>query len=104
MMNVAVDGHGGTDFSVFLHAADCYRHIVDHAKAFSVIGEGVVKAASDVEADAIPKRVFCSKNRTASGHPECSDQLRGVGNLHLHFFAWRERSGLQLVDVLRSMN
>jgi hypothetical protein len=52
-MNIAIDGHGAADSVIALHAADSDGNIVNHAEAFAVIGEGVVKSAADVEADAI---------------------------------------------------
>src|SRR2546423_637057 len=53
VMDVTIDRHGGTDFAVKLHATNGDRNIVDHAKAFAMVGEGVIKPAADVHRDSI---------------------------------------------------
>src|SRR3954470_23353486 len=53
VVDVTVDRHGGTDFVVTLHATNCDRNIVDHAKAFAMVGKRVVKSAADVHRDSI---------------------------------------------------
>src|SRR3954463_15541594 len=58
MVDVTVDSHCGADFAVTLHAANCDRNIVNHAKAFSVIGKRVVKAAADVKCHSVVQRVL----------------------------------------------
>src|SRR5947207_190636 len=51
MVNVAIDSHGSTDFVIALHAAYGDRHVVDHAEALTMVGEGVMKSAADVEGE-----------------------------------------------------
>ncbi len=87
MVNVAVDGHGGANLVIALHAANRHRHVVDHAKTFAVIGESMMEAASDVEGNAIFQGVLGRQNRTARSQPEGAHQFRRVGNLHLLLFA-----------------
>ncbi len=53
LVHVAVDGHGAPDSSALLHHANRDRDVIDHAEAFAVIGEGMMKAAADVHADAV---------------------------------------------------
>ena len=103
-MDVAVDRHGGANLVVPLHAADRHRHVMNHAKAFAVIGESVVEAAADVEGHAILEGMLGGQNRTARSQPESMHQLRRVGNLHLLLFAGGKRSGFQLLHVLRSVD
>src|SRR5258708_34508897 len=52
LMNIAIDGHGGANLVVTLHAADGDSNVVNHAEALAMVGEGVVKSAADVETDA----------------------------------------------------
>src|SRR5258706_575537 len=70
LVNVAVDGHGGANLVIALHAPNGDGHIVDHAKAFAVVCEGVVEPAPDVEGHAISQSVLGRQNRTARRQPE----------------------------------
>ena len=98
LMHIAVDHHGARDVAVALHAADGNRHVVDQAKAFPVIGEGVVKAASDVDAAVIAQRLPGSHNRSAGHLPECIHKLFAVGYFQFQFLARAQRSMLQFLD------
>ena len=84
--------------------ADGHRHVVDHAKSFTMIGEGMVEATANVDGNAIFKSVLGGQNRTTCGQPEGSHQLRRVGNFHLLLFARRERSGFEFLHILRSVD
>ena len=53
VVDVAIHHHGAADRAVALQAADRHGDIVDGAESLAVAGEGVVKAAADVEADAV---------------------------------------------------
>jgi hypothetical protein len=96
---VAVDSHRGVDPVVALHATNRNRDVVDHAESFAVVGEGVVKSASNADRDLIRQCLARGEDRSASRQPERVDQVARIGNLHLHFFARAERAGGQLVDV-----
>src|SRR5581483_2239909 len=104
LMDVTIYGHGSCDLIVALHATDRDRYVVDHAEALAVIRKGMMEAASDVERDLIVQRVIGGKNRATGSQPESAYQFRRVGNLHLEFFARRQRSGLQFVYVLRRVH
>ncbi len=101
LVNIAIQRHGGTDFFISLHAADRDRNVVDHAEAFAVIGEGMMKPAANADRDAVVERIIGGQHRSAGGHPECAHQLRRVWNLHLQFLARAERAGFQFLHVLR---
>src|SRR6266513_2189182 len=101
MVNVAIDSHGSADFVIALHAAYGDRHVVDHAEALTMVGEGVMKSAADVEGDSILQRILSRQDGPARRYPEGLHQFRRVGNLHLHFFKRRERAVFQLVHILR---
>jgi len=48
-MHVAINRHRPGNLAVTLHAADGNGHIVDHAEAFAVIGERVMKSSADAD-------------------------------------------------------
>ena len=96
-MDIAVDHHGAGDLAVALHAADGNRYVVDQAEAFAVIGEGVVKAASNVHAAAIPQRLLGGSNRSPGHMPERLYQFFAVGHFQLQFLARAQGSMLQFV-------
>ena len=65
--------------------ANRHGHVVEHAEAFAVAGEGVVEAAADVHGDAVGA-VECEPGggERAAGHqPEAVDDRRRAGNLEL---------------------
>src|SRR5439155_24079323 len=70
VVNVAIHGHGGADFVIALHAADGDRHVVNHAEALAMVGEGVVESAADVEGDSILQRILSSQDGPARRQPE----------------------------------
>src|SRR5689334_24061323 len=65
LVNVAIYGHGAGDLVVTLHAANRNRDIVNHAEAFAVIGEGMVKTSGNIESNPVVERVIGSKDRSA---------------------------------------
>src|SRR5271169_1541137 len=85
LVDVAVHGHGALDELPLLQAADGDGEVVDHAKTFAVIGEGVMKAAADADADAVGKRALGRQNGTAGMEHESVDHLRRVRDFHLEF-------------------
>ena len=87
-----------------LHAANRYRHVVDHAEAFAVIGESVVESATNVDAHSIRQSMLRSQNRPSRGQPEGSNQFGRKGNFELHLLTGTERAGLELPNVLRSVD
>src|SRR5712691_3739834 len=62
LVDIAIHRHRSSNLVVSLHAPDCDRHIVDHAKPFTVIGEGMVEASADVDGDSIFQGVLRSEN------------------------------------------
>src|ERR1700751_6189739 len=83
LVHIAVESHRGTNLLVTLHAANRDGDIIDHAKAFAVIGKGVVKSATNRNGNAIVERGLGSEYRTACCQPESVHQLRGEGNFQL---------------------
>src|SRR5450432_1399886 len=75
VMNVTIHGHGGADLLIPLHGPDCHGYVINHAKSFAMIGEGVVKAATYVYADATLQGAFRRQYRSACCQPECLHQL-----------------------------
>src|SRR2546430_3718163 len=65
MVNVAIDSHGSADFVIALHAAYGDRHVVDHAEALTMVREGVMKSAADVEGDSILQRILSRQDGPA---------------------------------------
>jgi len=51
VVHVAVDGHGGGNFVIALHAAYGHGHVMNHAESFAMIRKCMVKATPDVERD-----------------------------------------------------
>ena len=72
---------------------------MDHAESLAVVGEGVVKAAADADADLVGQTLAGCEDRSAGCQPESFGQVARVGNFHFHFFAGTERASLQLLDV-----
>ena len=97
-MHIAVDHHGPSDEAVTLHAADGNGHIIEHAKPFPVICEGVVEAASNVDAAVISQRLPGGNNRSPGDVPECLHQFFAVRDFQFQFLARAQRSALQLLD------
>jgi len=52
---------------IVLHAADGHGHIVDHAEAFTMVGKGVVEAASDADGDLVFEGFLGGEDRTSGG-------------------------------------
>jgi hypothetical protein len=102
-MDIAINGHGPLDSSVLLHFADRNGDIVDHAKSLAVVRKGMVETAAEVDAHAIPKREVSGKDRSAGHQPKRFDQRPAIGHFKFEFFADRESSGSQLVNVYRSV-
>src|SRR5579863_3867791 len=94
VVDIAVHGHGGADLVIALHAPDGHGHVMNHAETFAVVGEGVVKAAANVNGDALFQCVLRSQDRATGRKPEGAYQVLGVRDFHLHFFAGRERAVL----------
>src|SRR5207248_11284378 len=86
VVNVAINGHGTLDFALALHAANRDRDIMDHAEAFTVVREGMMKSAADVECHTVPQRQLSRPNRSSGRQPERIHQFRRIWKLHLHFF------------------
>src|SRR5437763_100638 len=85
VVDVAINCHGGADFVVTLHAADCDRHIVNHAKTFAVVGKRMVESAANVYRDSIDERVLSREYRAARSQPECADQFGRERDFELEF-------------------
>src|SRR5947209_20023845 len=45
LMHIAIHRHGALDGAIAQQPADGHRYIVNHAKAFAVVGKGMVKTA-----------------------------------------------------------
>ncbi len=104
LMHVAVDGHGGADFVVALHAPDGDGHVVNHTEALVVIGKGVMKSAADTDGDTIAQTLPRCQDGSSRRQPEGFHQIARVGNFHFHFFAGAESSGLEFSYVFRRMH
>jgi len=100
LVDVAIHGHGARDLLLLLQAADGHGHVVDHAEALAVVGEGVVEAAAQVEGHAVSQRVLGRQDGAARGQPEGAHQLRRVRDLEQQFLLIGERAGLELADVV----
>jgi hypothetical protein len=83
--------------AVALHAADGHRHVIDQAKAFTVIREGMVEAASYVNAAVVSQGLFGGHNRASGLVPERIDKPLTVGHFQLKFLARAQGSPLQLL-------
>src|SRR5206468_9145238 len=58
LMNIAVHGHRSSNFVVALHSADRNRHVVNHAEAFAMVWESMVKSSANIYRHASFQRVF----------------------------------------------
>ena len=104
LMDVAIDRHRGANLVVALHAADGDGHVVDHAEAFAVIGERVMKSSADADGHAVVEGLVGGQHGTARRQPEGAHQLRRVRHFELQLFERAERARLQFLDVLRSVH
>src|SRR5208282_1963151 len=68
LMDVAIDGHRRTNLVVTLHAADGDGHVVDHTKAFAVIGEGVMESSADADRHAVVQGMVGGEYGTSSSN------------------------------------
>jgi hypothetical protein len=96
-MDVAIEHHGSHDVSVTLKAANRDGDIVDDAEALTVIGKGVVKTASDVNAAVVAQSLLGSHDGAAGHVPEGLDELLAVGNLEFELLAGTEGSGFEFL-------
>src|SRR5579872_1663590 len=87
LVDVAVYGHGASYLAILLQAANGHGHVVDHTKAFSVVAEGMEKAAADVDSALFGHSMFGCQDGPARGQPECPHQFRGIGHLQGEFLA-----------------
>lgn len=104
LMHIAIERHGRADLFITLHAPDCNRNVVDHAKALAVVREGVMETAADADGDAIVERVVGGQHGTTSGHPKSAHELGGIWNLHFQLFTRAQRAGLEFLHVLRCVH
>ena len=67
LMHVAIDDRGATDQLSRTHRANRDSHVVEYAKSFAAIGEGVMSAAGEVRAVAFSEAALrCSECATDS--------------------------------------
>ena len=59
LVHVEVDDRGARDPAFVLQGAHRHRDVVEHAEALAVIGEGVVRAAGEVDREAVGERGAC---------------------------------------------
>src|SRR5581483_12476103 len=78
LVYVAIDGHGATNAAPALQNANGYGKVVDHAESLAMLGEGMMKSAAYVEADAVVERALGGQNRAAGVQQESVDHLRRV--------------------------
>ena len=76
-MHVAVDGHGGANLVVALHAADGDRHIVDHAESLAMVGEGMVESSANADADFVGQGLARREDGSPGREPEGLRRDRG---------------------------
>src|SRR3984957_684343 len=57
-MHVAIHGHRSTNLMVALQSPDGHGHIVNHAESLAMVGKGVVKAATNINSNAVDRRVL----------------------------------------------
>jgi hypothetical protein len=103
-VDIAIDDHGADDLAVALKAADGDRNVVEHAESLAVIGEGVVEAASNVEAAVVAQRLAGGQNRSACYMKKSIDKFFAIRNFQLEFLARTQGSALQLVDPELGVN
>ena len=103
-MDVAVEGHGGADFVVALHATDGNGHVVDHAESLTVIRKSVMESSAEADADFVSEALAGREDGAAGGEPERFCEVARVGDFHFHFFARAERACFELVDVFGFVN
>ena len=103
-MHIAIEGHGGANLVVALHAADRYGDVVDHAEALAVVGEGVVESAADAYAHFVYEAMARGEDRSTGSQPEGVHQLRRERNLQLLRFTRTKRSSLQFLHILWRMD
>ena len=62
MVHVAIHGHRACDLFITLHAANGDGHIVNHAEAFAVVREGMMKSAADIKCHPILQSIISREN------------------------------------------
>jgi len=104
-MDVAIHRHRSANLAVALQSADGDATSWIIAEAFAVIGEGMMKSATNVDRDAIGgARCPAASIVSPCRQPECVYQIARIGNLKRQFLARVERAGGQLVDILGCVN
>jgi hypothetical protein len=103
-MNVAIYDEGTSDASLELETPNGDGDIVQEAEAFAMVGESVVKSASDVNADLVAESAVGGENGATRHQPKRFGEFGTVGNLQLEFFACREQTLAQFFYVEGSVN
>src|SRR5215472_315421 len=70
VMDIQVHGHGAADPALLVHELDGHGDVMNHAKALTVVGKGMMEAAPNVQRDALAQRQVRSQNRATGGKPE----------------------------------
>src|SRR5579875_4198651 len=73
---------------------------MDHTESLAVVGEGVMEAAADIDADAPFKRHAPRKNRSARRKPNRMYKLRRIGDLHPEYLNVRKLPIFELPYVV----
>src|SRR5437879_2188162 len=100
VMNIAVHGHRSANLAVALHAANCHRHVMNHAESFAMVWKCVMKSSADVDCHPVFQCLLCGQNGAARSEPKRVHQLGRVRNLKLQLLMRGQGSGLELVHIL----
>src|SRR6266404_6709874 len=90
VVDVGVDDDGPFDEAVGLQTANGDGDIVDRAETFAVAGVGVVKAATEIAAEAITKSQLASKDGSTGCEPNGFGEFRRIRDFEFHDFAGGE--------------
>ena len=103
VMNVSIDDHGLADGAIGLQPANGYGNVMNGAKAFAMVGVGVMETPTDVAAKPVLQRRLGGQNRASGSKPEGADKFRRVRNFELHDITECESAGLQFADPVRGV-
>ncbi len=104
LMHVEIDDRRTRHAAFPLQHANRHGDVVEHAKAFAVVGERVVRSAGEVHGDPVRQRVPRRVERAGGRAIRSFDQCLGPGKAEAPHFVGRHLTAREPIDVVRAMD
>jgi tRNA-binding EMAP/Myf-like protein len=83
--------------TVALHTANGDGNVINQAKTFSMISEGMMKSASNMDATVVTERLFGSNDGTPGHVPESVNKFFAIRYFEFQFLPCAQSSAIQFV-------